>query len=308
MTDAGAAGDGADVVAPEAPPRAPAPATAPEGADVGTARGPAAWPTGTIGAQLRAGCAPTGVSPAWMWMLFAVLGFVGGQIAASVLALLTAAVTGHSSELTRVASLSEPPEWFVASSLVGIWIGFGGAAWMASRVRGARGFARDLGLRFTPIDLVGIPIGVAGQIAVYVMYLPVRHLVHNFNQQFNAPSQRLTGASHGWGFVLIGVLTVVGAPFFEELFFRGLVLRALCRIFGDVGRWVGPTLAIVVTGVLFGLVHAESLQLVGLAAFGIALSAIAYRTGRLGMGMLAHASFNLFAVVSIAAGGTLALR
>ncbi len=288
-------------MAPEAPPRAPAEA----GEDD---RGPAGWPIGTIGAQLRTGCAPTGVPPAWMWMLFAVLGFAGGQIMASVLALLTAAVTGHSSELTRIASLSEPPEWFVASSLVGIWIGFGGGAWLASKVRGVGGFRRDLGLRFAPIDLIGIPVGVVGQVAVYVMYLPFRHLVHNFNQQFNAPSQRLTGSSHGWGFLLIGVLTVVGAPFFEELFFRGLVLRALCRIFGEVGRWVGPTLAIVLTGILFGLVHAESLQLVGLASFGIVLSYMAYRTGRLGMGMLAHASFNLFAVVSIAVSGTVVLR
>ena len=80
------------------------------------------------------------------------------------------------------------------------------------------------------------------------MYLPISHHVHDFNQRFNAPSQRLTGGSHGTGFLVIAVLTVVGAPFFEELFFRGVLLRALARLFGRVGGWVGPALAIVVTG------------------------------------------------------------
>ena len=58
---------------------------------------------------------------------------------------------------------------------------------------------------------------------------------------------------------------------------------------------MGPALAIVVTGVLFGLAHAESLQLLGLAVFGIILSFVSYRTGRLGMNMVAHATFNLTA-------------
>jgi membrane protease YdiL (CAAX protease family) len=77
-----------------------------------------------------------------------------------------------------------------------------------------------------------------------------------------------------------------------------VLLRSLARLIGRVGGWVGPALAIVVTGVLFGLAHAESLQLLGLATFGIILSFVSYRTGRLGMNMVAHATFNLVAVVA----------
>ncbi len=99
--------------------------------------------------------------------------------------------------------------------------------------------------------------------------------------------------------LVIFVCTVVGAPFFEELFFRGLLLRSLARLFGNLGGWVGPALAMIITGVLFGLAHAESLQLLGLALFGIALSFVSYRTGRLGMNMVAHASFNLVALVAV---------
>ena len=50
---------------------------------------------------------------------------------------------------------------------------------------------------------------------------------------------------------------------------------------------------------LFGLAHGEWVQLAGLALFGAALAAISYRTGRLGMNMLAHAAFNLVAVLTI---------
>ncbi len=132
--------------------------------------------------------------------------------------------------------------------------------------------------------------------------------MHNFNQRFDAPSQRLTGGSHGTGYAVIVVCTVIGAPFFEELFFRGVLLRSLARLFGDVGRWVGPALAIVVSGVLFGLAHAESLQLLGLALFGVILGLVSWRTGRLGMNMVAHATFNLMALVAVIAPATLGLR
>jgi membrane protease YdiL (CAAX protease family) len=62
---------------------------------------------------------------------------------------------------------------------------------------------------------------------------------------------------------------------------------------------VGPSLAVLVSGVLFGLAHAESLQLLGLAFFGVVLGTVSYRTGRLGMNMVAHASFNALALSAV---------
>ena len=60
----------------------------------------------------------------------------------------------------------------------------------------------------------------------------------------------------------------------------------------------------IVDGLLFGLAHGEWVQLAGLAAFGMILATVSYRTGRLGMNMVAHASFNLVAIIAIAANGT----
>jgi membrane protease YdiL (CAAX protease family) len=189
----------------------------------------------------------------------------------------------------------------VVSTLLGLWAGFFGGAFLASTLRGTKRLVSDMGLRFRWVDLAGVPIGFGGQFLVVLLYLPIAPHVHNFNQQFNAPSQRLTGGSHGLGTMVIDVATVIGAPFFEELFFRGLLLRSLARLFGPFAGWVGPAAAVVVTGVLFALAHYEKLQFLGLAAFGILLSFVAYRTGRLGMSMCAHAAFNLTAVVATAA-------
>ena len=242
----------------------------------------------------------------WVWLLYAVGGFLAGQIGALVFGQVAGAVAGKTgAEMQAVASASVPPEWYVVSTLLGLWIGFIGAPWLASRTQGTRHFARDLGVRFRLIDLVGIAIGIGGQILVAIMYAPFQHDIHDFN----GPSQKLTGGSHGGGFVVIAIATVMFAPAMEELFFRGLLLKALVRLFTPLRaaggtRVAGVVLAVILDGLLFGLAHGEWVQLAGLAVFGIILAAVSYRTGRLGMNMVAHATFNLVAIVAIAANGS----
>lgn len=233
-----------------------------------------------------------------MWLLFAILGFLGGQIVAAATVGLAAVAAGQFHNVAALSKLAEPPTWFVVSTLFGLWGGFFGAALLASRVRGTKRLSADVGLTFRWADLAGIPIGIGGQFLVALVYVPIAPHVHDFHQKFSAPAQRLTGGSHGTGFVVIALCTVIGAPFFEELFFRGVLLRALARIFGTWGRWIGPGLAIVVSGVLFGLAHYEPLQLLGLSIFGIVLGTVSYATGRLGMNMVAHATFNGLALAA----------
>ena len=254
----------------------------------------------SLGSILAAGGAPADRPSAWMWLLFAVLGFLGGQVLAAVTVGLAAMAAGQFHQLSALSALARPPTWLIVSTLFGLWGGFLGAAFLASRVRGTGRMADDLGIRFRPVDLLGIPIGLAGQALVAAAYLPVAPHVHDFHQRFSAPAQRLTGGSHGVGFAVIVVCTVVGAPFVEEVFFRGLLLRALARLFGTWGRWVGPSLAVVLSGLAFGLAHYEPLQLLGLALFGILLGAVSYCTGRQGMNMVAHATFNGIALAATA--------
>jgi uncharacterized protein len=184
----------------------------------------------------------------------------------------------------------------VVCSTVGLWVGLGGSALYASRTQGRGSLREDFGLRFAPLDpLMGAPIGVGAQfilgllvVAVYQASGVSQKTINNLGQ----PARQVTGLARGWGEVVLVLVVVVGAPVVEELFFRGLLLRALQARVGSVA-------AVVVSGLLFGLAHFEPLQLPVLAGFGVVLGMVALRTGRLGPGICAHAAFNALAVYSI---------
>lgn len=249
---------------------------------------------------------PASRADGWTWVLVAVVAFLVGQIVALVVVAVAAGVTGNSSRLSAIEHLAAPPAWYIGSGLVGLWIGFILGPFFASRVRGTRHLAADIGLAFRPIDVLGVAIGLGGQLLVTLIYLPFISHLHDFQ----APTTKITGGAHGGAFAVIAVLTVVGAPFFEEVFFRGLLLRGLLAVFGVTGqsarslRAVRVMAPVLLDGLLFGLAHAELEQLAGLAVFGCILAVVAFKTNRLGMNIVSHATFNLVAIVAIASSGS----
>jgi membrane protease YdiL (CAAX protease family) len=190
----------------------------------------------------------------------------------------------------------------VVSGLVGLWIGFVGAVLVASRSSGTGDVRRDMGLSFRAVDfLVGPLLGLACQLVLLpALYLPLEHVVPHLSQRLEQPAKHLTGGFPGADLAVIAVLTVLIVPIVEETVFRGLFLRGALRAFAGAGRVLGPGLATVVTGIVFALAHFEALQILGLAAFGVVLSVVAYRSGRLGPCVTAHATFNLVAVLAVA--------
>jgi uncharacterized protein len=124
------------------------------------------------------------------------------------------------------------------------------------------------------------------------LYLPFRRIDHNISRQLGQPTQKLVGTSHSSLSVALLILFLAfGAPLVEELFFRGLLLRSLTSL-------SNPAVAIVSSGLLFGLAHFEALQFAGLAVFGMVLGVLAWRLRRLGPSIAAHMSFNTVAVLS----------
>jgi uncharacterized protein len=215
-------------------------------------------------------------------------GFLVGLVLAAIATSISESATGYRSGPFPVA--------VTTADVVALWAGLVGAAVWASRRRGTGDLAVDYGLRIGgPLDIVGgAAVGVACQyLLIPGLYWPVEQLDHSLRHQLGQPAHNEAGTAHSVGAVVVLVVVlVIGAPFVEELFFRGLLLRGLLGV-------TRPPVAIVVSGLLFGLAHFEAAQFAGLAVFGVILGVLAWRTGRLVPGMAAHAAFNAVAVASV---------
>jgi membrane protease YdiL (CAAX protease family) len=184
-----------------------------------------------------------------------------------------------------------------APGLIGLWLGLAGCVVYWSRTYGTGSLARDFGLRigaWWDVPL-GVSVGLVAQYALIpLVYLPFEHLDRSISHRLSQPTTRETAsATHGSALaaVIVLVLLAVGAPFVEELYFRGLVLRSL------LAQSPVPV-ALVADGLLFGLAHYQLLQFAGLALFGVILAILAWRTGRLAAPVSAHVAFNTAAVLS----------
>jgi membrane protease YdiL (CAAX protease family) len=112
---------------------------------------------------------------------------------------------------------------------------------------------------------------------------------------FHAPKEKLLeqlGANEGTLLLVLSAgLTCVVAPICEEFLFRGFIFTAL-------SNWKGLWPAAIITGVLFGGVHATSApvaDLVPLAGLGLGLCLLYRATGSLYPGIAAHSLNNSLA-------------
>ncbi|MEA3078087.1 MAG: protease family protein [Actinomycetota bacterium] len=195
----------------------------------------------------------------------------------------------------------------LAAGLAGIWTGYLATIALATRrslshpgdkppPRGAPKSAPTSarpGFRIAlPNDAVlGIAAGAAASIVlVPVVYTALRAVglidaddVH----RLAGPAEKLADAVGRGGpkFAVLVLLVGVGAPIVEECFYRGLVQPAATQTFG-------ARAGVAITAAFFALAHLEPLQFPGLFAFGLVVGTLAYRTGRLGPGIVAHMVFN----------------
>jgi membrane protease YdiL (CAAX protease family) len=216
----------------------------------------------------------------------------------SIVSLDVAAVLTHTHPPSSVGSLTVP---LLAADELGLWVVFVGSAILGAHLVGREPFVRFVRLSLRPVDLpVGILLGVLGQLVlVPVLYLPIEAADPRVRAQLSKPAVQLLGVGVGHDLGAVVAIIVIGAPICEEIFFRGLVLRSVAL---RAARWPRPLRAsvpIAVSALLFAIAHFEPLQFLGLLAFGVVLAIAAWRTGRLGTSIVAHAAFNLTAVVAL---------
>ena len=179
-------------------------------------------------------------------------------------------------------------------TLLAQWTGLVGAVLLASRRKGTGDLDADFGLRVEGRDLgPGIVAGVLSQLVLIpLLYLPFDLLGADLDVSEKA--RETTDLGQGSGLFVLAIFIVIGAPVVEELFFRGLLQRAVDRRYG--ARW-----AVGVSSVAFGITHFQPVQLLGLVAFGMVLAVLAQRAGRLGPALIAHVAFNATSVAALVA-------
>ena len=163
--------------------------------------------------------------------------------------------------------------------------------YLAARFKG-NGWIRDFHLRMERSDvLVGLAVGVFSQLVLVTGFYWVLFQVVG-DQDVSAEARQLTDrATSPLGVLLLFLIVGIGAPIAEEVFFRGLALRAFRK--KQWGWWP----SIVVTAVYFGATHLQPLQFPALVIFGVVVGWLVWRTDRLGPAIWAHVGFNLTAAV-----------
>jgi membrane protease YdiL (CAAX protease family) len=211
------------------------------------------------------------------------LGLAVGAVAALVLSLVVYLPTGS----TPLA---------VLGSEAGLWAAFFGTTVLVSHRCGRGTLRDDYGFEFRPSDVGAglLSFGACLLAAGAVGSLFVRTKLQGTNTGI------ISGARHDVvGLAIVAGIATIGAPVFEELFFRGLMRRSLETRFG-------PAKAVWLQAVVFSLGHYQVGMglgnvsvIAGTCALGVVLGYTALMTKRLAPGMIAHGLFNGLVTLSI---------
>lgn len=186
------------------------------------------------------------------------------------------------------------PITMIALTYPPLWLGFVGVPLWAASTKG-RGWVRDFGVRVRAVDVAGLLPGALAQfILVPLVSWPILWLTHTDVDKLGESARELADKAQGspLGIVLLFLTVAIGAPIAEEIFFRGLVLRALEK------RW-GTTVGVLGSSVIFGATHFQALQFAALTAAGLVFALLAVRSDRLGPAIFAHIAFNTVTVVNL---------
>jgi membrane protease YdiL (CAAX protease family) len=175
-------------------------------------------------------------------------------------------------------------------------------AWLAmvARRKGTGSLRGDFGLELRkPVsawfsDLPWFFVGIGLQLAALI---PIGILDSIYGHTAKQDVVKTADHASGWQIPVLALTIVLLAPLTEELLFRGALLRSLLRR-------VTPTAAVLLSAVVFGLVHAlgdpsigTMIALPAIILLGVVSGYQAARTGNLTRSILLHVGFNLLSVV-----------
>jgi membrane protease YdiL (CAAX protease family) len=186
-----------------------------------------------------------------------------------------------------------PDRLFLVSFFLQLGLLLGLIYLLLIRRRGARW--GDLGLVPTSLS-TGLRWGVGGGLLLTVLMLVFSYLLSFLEPNLGAQGiesalLEAEGGATRAGLILAAALL---SPFYEEIFFRGVVynwLRSHCSVFP----------ACLGAGAFFALLHFDAWRFLPIAAGGAILSYLFERSGSLYVTILAHALWNSIMVLAVLA-------
>ncbi|HET9061487.1 MAG TPA: type II CAAX endopeptidase family protein [Acidimicrobiales bacterium] len=179
---------------------------------------------------------------------------------------------------------------------IGLWTGMIGTVLLVLRRYATGSLVRDLGLRAEPLDVLW---GLVAAGCALVLSLVVAGAFAHTRYAGSNTAILSHQKGHDLGLVVVSLLVSLGAPFFEEIFFRGYLRKSFEPALGANG-------AVLAQAACFALAHLGEVQgwgnvsvLAALFVVGAVLGFTAKMTGRLAGGMVAHGLFNLVAVLTV---------
>jgi len=131
--------------------------------------------------------------------------------------------------------------------------------------------------------IIGGAVALLSSYAIYFIVVIVFRLLTGRTPGTSESQNMQTLTGPALFLAVLGV--VVLAPVFEEIFFRGLLYSAL-------RRRLGVALGVLVSAIVFGVLHFEPLSLLSLSMVGAIFAYLYERTESLFAPMLAHAVYN----------------
>lgn len=230
-------------------------------------------------------------------VVYAVLWLLAGNVA---LAAPVVWVMANSSSLTNPADITTDPAVLIGGLLV-LWAVFAGVPTVVSRRHGSGSLATDFGWRLPArADWVfALKLGLVMRGADIALGLLAAQLgwTAGDNSDWLFDDTRALALTF---FFILGATVI--APTLEELFFRGMVMRALGRakrLTGKAATWV----PVVGSSLIFGGLHANAMSLSALyvvaltTSAGAVLAVVAVRQGNLSRAIATHIVFNVTGVI-----------
>jgi len=225
----------------------------------------------------------TELNPQLPWgVRHVIYGWLLGQVAVVLVVIAINAVDSG-------IDLDDPSLEITAILQAALWVGTLGIPMWLYLVKGVSW--KEFGWEFQKNDILpGLLIGLGTQIAAGLLYLPLVLIFDGID--VSEPARELVDKATGFGVFLLFLVVAIGAPLVEELFYRGLTLKAF-------EKKMSNRLALVLSSLVFAIAHLQLIQFPALFLFGFVAGYLARKYERLGRAVWAHVGFNTTTVVAL---------